>query len=284
MRTYPICQEVKANNRTKAGLLQPLEIPTQKWAQVTTNLVMDLPKSNGFTAIAVFVDLMKKMVHFAPCTEEVIVLEYVKIFVDTVFRLHGLLEVIISDRDPKFTSKFWTSLFDLLGTDVRFSTAFHPQTDGQLERMIQTLENFLRPYVERNVSEWTQHLGLAEFAANNAVSTATGYSPFYPNGSEHPIVPSTFLGMFGTSQVVAVQEMVDWMKAALESAKLNLTIAQIRMKEYAYRSLRLETFCKGTEVLLSTRNLRVDLHLLSKLWRRWIGPYKVTEVISPVAY
>ena len=75
--------------------------------------------------------------------------------------------------------------------------------------MIQILENSLRPYVERNPLEWTQHLALAEFAANNAVSTATGYSPFYLNGGEHPIVPSTFLGMSGTSQVVAVQEMVD---------------------------------------------------------------------------
>ena len=81
--------------------------------------------------------------------------------------------------------------------------------------MIQTLENFLRPYVERNPSEWTQHLTLAGFAANNAVSTATGYSPFYLNDGEHPIVPSTFLRMSGPSQVVAVQEMVDRMKAAL---------------------------------------------------------------------
>ena len=192
--------------------------------------------------------------------------------------------MIISDRDPRFTSKFWTSLFNLLGTDLRFSTAFHPQIDGQSERMIQTLENFLRPYVARHPSEWTQHLSLAEFAANNAVSTATGYSPFYLNAGEHPIVPSTFLGTQETSQVVAVQEMVDRMKTALETAKTNLTAAQTRMKEYADRSRRSETFRRGTEVLLSTRNLRVDLHLPSKLRRRWIGPYQITEVISSVAY
>ena len=85
-------------------------------------------------------------------------MEYARIFVDTMFRLHGLPKVIISDCDPRFTSKFWESLFDLLGTDLRFSTAYHPQTDSQSERMIQTLENFLRPYVERNprlgVSNW----------------------------------------------------------------------------------------------------------------------------------
>ena len=103
------------------------------------DLVTDLLESNGFTEIAVFMDRMIKMVHFAPCTKEVTALEYARIFVDTVYHLHGLPKVIIFDRDPKFTSKFWTSLFNLLGTDLRFSTAFHPQTDGQSERMIQTL-------------------------------------------------------------------------------------------------------------------------------------------------
>ena len=101
-------------------------------------------------AIAVFVDKLSKMVHFAACTKEITAMEYAQLFVDHVFRLHGLPEVIISDRDPRFTSKFWQSLFDLLGTDLRFSTAYHPQTDGQSERMIQTLENFLWPYVERH--------------------------------------------------------------------------------------------------------------------------------------
>ena len=97
---------------------------------------------------------------------------------DTVFRLHGLPEVIIFDRDPHFTGKFWESLFDLLGTDLRFNTAYHPQTDGQSERMIQTLENFLRPYVERNPQTWSQQLALAEFVANNASQCGDGTHTF----------------------------------------------------------------------------------------------------------
>ena len=99
-------------------------------------------------AIAVFVNKLTKMVHFSGTSKEVTAMEYAQIFVDTVFRIHGLPEVIISDRDPWFTGKFWRALFDLLGTDLRFSTTFHPQTDGQSEQMIQTLENFIRPYVE----------------------------------------------------------------------------------------------------------------------------------------
>ena len=140
----------ESNNRAKAKLLQPLEISSRKWAHLTTDLVTDLPESNGFTAIIVFVDKLTKMVHLAGCKKEVTAKEYAQIFIDNVFRLHGFLEVIISDRNPHFTGKFWRSLFDLLGTDLRFSTAFHPQTNGQSERMIQTLENFLRPYVERH--------------------------------------------------------------------------------------------------------------------------------------
>ena len=85
---------------------------------MTIDLVTDLPESHGYTAIAVFVDRMTKMVHFAPCTKEVTAPEYAQLFVDYVFRLHGLLDVIVSDRDPRFTSKFWRSLFDLLGTDL----------------------------------------------------------------------------------------------------------------------------------------------------------------------
>ena len=89
------------------------------------DLITDLPESNGFTAIVVFVDKLTKMVHLAGCKKEVTTMEYAQIFVDNVFRLHGLPEVIISDWDPRFTSKFWRALFDLLGVDLRFSTAFH---------------------------------------------------------------------------------------------------------------------------------------------------------------
>ena len=126
-------------------------------------------------------------------------MEYAQIFIDNVFRLHGLPEVIISNRDPRFTGKFWRALFDLLGTDLRFSTAFHPQIDGQSERMIQTLENFLRPYVKRHPQTWSQYLALAEFVANNAVNVATGYSPFYLNSGDHPLVPSILMHGGGVS-------------------------------------------------------------------------------------
>ena len=109
VQTCPTCQMIKPDTRKKAGALQPIPPPERKWSQVTTDLVTDLPESEGYTAVAVFVDRLTKRVHFAPCTKEVTASDYAKIFVDTVFRHHGLPEVIISDRDPRFTSKFWTT-------------------------------------------------------------------------------------------------------------------------------------------------------------------------------
>ena len=145
VRSCPVCQRMKSDNRKKAGVLQPIPLPERAWQQITTDLVTDLPESDGKTAVAVFVDRLTKMVHFFPCTKEITATEYARLFVNQVFRLHGMPEVIISDRDPRFVSKFWEEMFALLGTDLRFSTAFHPETDGQSEVTIWVLGNFLPP-------------------------------------------------------------------------------------------------------------------------------------------
>ena len=155
VRTCPVFQSIKLKDRPNEGLLQPLDIPTKKWARVTTDLVKDLLESNGYSSVAVFVDILTKMVHFALCRKEVTVAEYAKLFVDTVFRLPGIPEVIISDRDLRFFGSFWESFLDLLGLNLRSNIAFHPYSDGQSENMIQTIENFLRPYVEQHPHMWT---------------------------------------------------------------------------------------------------------------------------------
>ena len=139
---------MKSDHRKKAGLLQSIPLPDRNWQQITTDLVTDWPESEGMTAIAVFVDRLTKMVNFFPCKKDITAQQYARLFINYVFKLHGHPEVIVSDRDPRFLSKFWAELFTHLGTDLRFSTAFHPQTDGQSEVTNQVIENFLRPYVE----------------------------------------------------------------------------------------------------------------------------------------
>ena len=125
--------------------------------------------------------------------------------------------------------------------------------------MIQTLENFIRSYVEAHPPTWSQYLTLAEFAANNAVNVATGYSPFYLNSGDHPLVPSVLMhGVCVSSGVEAVQTMVDRMKTALEGAQANLSIAQHRAQAYANKSQRDEKYEVGNEVVLTTRHLPVS--------------------------
>ena len=97
-------------------------------------------------------DRLTKMVHLFSCTKEITTAEYAHLFANQVFKLHGMPEVIISDRDPRFVSNFWEEMFSLLGTDLRFSTAFHPEINGQSEVTIHVLENFLRSYIEHRPS------------------------------------------------------------------------------------------------------------------------------------
>ena len=126
---------------------------------------------------------------------------------------------------------------------------------------------------------------LVEFAANNAVNVATGYSPFFLNLGDNPLVPSVFMhGRGVSSQIEIVQMMVDRMKTALEEAQANLTVAQSRAKSQVDRSRHDEKFEVGDEVVLSTCHISVNQHLPSKLWRRWIGPYQGAKVISPMVY
>ena len=159
-------------------------------------------------------------------------------------------------------------MFNLLGIDLWFNTAFHPQTDGQSEQMIQAVENLLRPYVERHPASWSEHLALAGSAANNIVNVATGYTPFFLNSGDHPIVPSILLhGGDVSSHLEAVQTMVDRMKTALEEAQANLSVAEYWAKAYANASQWSETFQVGDEVVLKMRHLCINEHLLVMLRR-----------------
>ena len=129
------------------------------------------------------------MVHFAPVSAHVTAETIAKIFIVLIFRHHGLPESIVSDRDPRFTSAFWAELFQLLGTRLLMSTAAHPETDGQTERVNRVLEDVLRSYAT-SFSSWSSFLPLAEFAINNAVHASSGLTPFFVNNARHPRVPA----------------------------------------------------------------------------------------------
>ncbi|KAE9066105.1 hypothetical protein PF007_g28602 [Phytophthora fragariae] len=189
VRSCEICQRVKPT-ASKQAPLRPLPIATSAWRSVSMDFIFGLPRdAEGRTGVLVFVDRFSKMVHLAPVAAEVTADESVELFLDLVFRHHGLPESIVSDRDPRFTSAFWTRLFALLGTRLLMSTAAHPETDGQTERVNRVLEDVLRSYAT-SFASWSSFLPMAEFALNNSTHASTGLTPFFVNNARHPRVPA----------------------------------------------------------------------------------------------
>jgi hypothetical protein len=126
------------------------------------------------------------MAHFTPCSKSITAEETIQLILDEIVRLHGLLEEIVSDRGLKFASKFWRRPFELLGVDIRLSSAFHPEIDGQTERTNQTLEQYLRCTVNYQQDDWLDLLSQVECAYNNTIDASTGISPFFANYGFHP--------------------------------------------------------------------------------------------------
>ena len=129
------------------GKIQPLDIPKMKWECNSMDFITGLPTvQGGYDSIMVVVDMLTKMSHLFPIKTSYIASDVAKVFVKEIYQIHGLPKRIVSDRDSKFTFKFWTSLFQAIGTQLCFSTAYHPQTDGQTERVNQVIKDILRAY------------------------------------------------------------------------------------------------------------------------------------------
>ena len=158
--------------------------------------------------------------------------------------------------------------------DLRLSTAFHSQKDGQSEVTIRMLENFLHPHV------WSKRLSIAEFAANNAINLSTGYTPFFLISGENPTLPEHLMISPGSTSNQAIKEAISRMKEALSNAKSNLAKAQEQMKRRVDKVRRTEEWAVGDRVLLNTRNLQMFApHLPSKLKRRWVGLFTIANVV-----
>ncbi|KAH7485293.1 Transposon Tf2-8 polyprotein [Phytophthora ramorum] len=189
VRACEVCQRVKPAPNSQAPL-QSLPTPSECWQSISMDFVFGLPQDNKRrTGIVVFVDRFSKMVHLAAVPAEVTAKQTACLFVDMVFRHHGMPLDIVSDRDPRFTARFWQEVFTRLGTQLSMSTADHPQTDGQTERVNRVLVDTIKSYAH-SFHQWSDCLPMAEFAINNSVHVSTGHTPFYVNTMRHPRVPS----------------------------------------------------------------------------------------------
>lgn len=163
VQSCSVCIQAKPVHARYPGLLQPLLVPSSSWEIVTMDFIEGLPQSGAANAILVVVDKFSKFAHFLPLKHPFSAKVVAQLFLDTVYRLHGMPKSIISDHDRVFTSRFWQLLFWSAGAQLCLSSSYHPQTEGQTERVNQCLETYLRCFVHTCPSQWSRWLSLTEY-------------------------------------------------------------------------------------------------------------------------
>ena len=313
-----ICIRNKSSTSVSQGLLHPLPIPQLRWATISIDFISGIPETKQskqeltqlnnnnivYNSVMVVVDKLSKYAIFIPTTTQVTALQVSKLYMQYVFAYFGMPSMIISDRDPKFLSDFWRSLMKTLAVTQMCSTAYHPQTDGQTERTNRALGQMLRCTIQQiknnlqmSIAQdneplqeeltWVEMLPIIQFAYNNAVSEATGFSPFYLMYGMHPTIPSAITEKNFSKHIskncynLAANQLATSMADILKKATHNLKNAQKKQKYHADKHRKNISFSLYEFVMLATRFLRMK-H--KKLEQRYIGPYKIIKVISPVVY
>ncbi|KAJ9529314.1 hypothetical protein QJQ45_007998 [Haematococcus lacustris] len=281
--TCDACQRDKSSTLKPGGLLNPLSIPDYRWESVSMDLITKLPSaSHGYDAICVFVDRLSKMVHFVPCKESMNAKGFARLFVDNVFKLHGLPKDMVSDRGPHFHNTFWHHVQKLLGMRGSLSSSYHPQSDGQTERYNRVLEEMLRHYISPTQADWPDYLSLAEFAVNNSWQESIKSTPFLVNTGQSPITPMLH-SLPDKGRCPEGLSYATWWQEAVAKAKLCMQAAQQRQAAYANQDRRDVHYKVGQMVLLSTKNMRLKPGKARKLLPRFVGPFKVLDLVGQVA-
>ncbi|KAL4564653.1 hypothetical protein LXL04_028721 [Taraxacum kok-saghyz] len=289
------CAKVKVEYQKPSGLLQQPKIPEWKWEDIAMDFITKLPRTpGGFDAIWVVVDRLTKSAHFLPIKETDKMEKLTRTYLKEIVRLHGVPISIISDRDSRFTSRFWQTLQRSLGTRLDMSTAYHPQTDGQSERTIQTLEDMLRACVIDFGSSWDTHLPLIEFSYNNSYHTTIKAAPFealYGRKCRSPVcwteVGDTQLARSQVStNTLTGPEIIRETTEKIVQIRERMKTARDRQKSYADKRRKPLEFQVGDLVLLKVSPWKgmIRFGKRGKLNPRYIGPFEILARIGPVAY
>ena len=273
-----LCQRMKNRTEELAGKLKLSEVPKKPWSHLTVDFIMKLLVVAGKDTVLVVCDRLSKMTHFVAMTEGTSAEGLARLFRNNVWKLHGLLESMVSDRGPQFAAELTKELNRMLGIKTKLSTTFHPQIDGQTERMNQELEQYLQFFLAHRQTDWPEWMVAAEFAINNKVHTATKVLPFMANYRREMRMGGDIRRK---GKVESVTEFVERMKKVHEEVEAALKKTQEEMKRYADRNRKETEKCeKGDNVLLSTKNLVFKERPTKKLMERYVGPYAIEEVVS----
>ncbi|MCO5599335.1 hypothetical protein L7F22_053436 [Adiantum nelumboides] len=250
------------------------------------DFIFDLPRTPiGNDGIWTIICRFSKQAHFVPVRKKIKSDHMVKLFMHNIFEYHGMPQSIVSDRDPRMTSLFWKALFENMGTTLKFSSSFHPQTDGQSKEANFTVLDLLKCYVSEHKATWEHYLPLVEYAYNNTVHTPTGKAPFeiVEGGKKVPSILQT------KDKIFEVDKYVQNTDKAYRKIKLALEKTQSKQKKAADRHCRELVFSLGDWVLLRfekarLRKMKGKERLFPKLGMRYYGPFQVCVKINNVAY
>ena len=280
-----ICKRVKASHLRPAGLLQPLTIPSGKWEDISMDFIVGLPKTaKGYDSIWVVVDRLTKSAHFIPVKTGYKSYQYAELYIARIVSLHGIPKTIISDRGSQFVARFLEQLHAALGTQLIRSSAYHPQTDGQTERINQILEDMLRACALTYSQKWDECLPLAEFAYNNSYQESIKMAPFEALYGQRCRTPLNWSearerNFFGPDVVKEAEEQVQLIQK-------NLKAAQSRQKSYADKKRQAISFQVGEHVYLRVSPIKgvQRFGAKGKLAPRYVGPFPIIKRCWPVAY
>jgi hypothetical protein len=280
-----ICHLAKSHKQN-TGLYIPLPVPNAPWEDISLDFVVGLPRTQrNKDSIMVVVDRFSKMAHFVPCNKTLDASHVADLYFREIVRLHGIPKTITSDRDSKFVGHFWRTLWRKLGTILQFSSAYHPQTDGQTEVVNRSLGNLLRSFVGKNIRQWDLLLAQAEFAYNRSTSQTTGCSPFEAVYGLNPISPLDLAPIPATIQFSGdADERAKRIKKLHEHIRGQIEKKNEKYRMQANKHRKPMTFKEGDLVWIHLRKERFPAKRRSKLLPRADGPFKVLQRVGENAY
>ena len=280
VRTCDTCARNKTPRHRRHGQLQPLPIPEGPWESVSMDFIVELPPSQGYDGIYVCVDRFTKMAHFVPTSSNITAEGTAELYLRNIFKNHGLPGDIVSDRGTQFVSKFTRRLLELLDIKGNRSTSYHPESDGQTERVNQTLEQYLRIYCDFHQDDWSQILPLAEFVYNNAQSSSTGMSPFFANYGYHPRATMKVRTNRDSYEHPAAESLVQHLREVHTELRGNLEEARQRYKKNFDRKTKpAPSFKVGDRVWLNRKNINTTRPSLKLDYKRF-GPFRITKIVG----